>query len=221
MSRIIERCLWLVCLLMLGVFVIGRIGATQAAERTVEAFEQRKQEVRADATLLRAPAPDQSDWSSARIAAFASDAGAGEADAVLRIPALDVAAPIVSGTDEATLNVAVGRVTWSAQVGEAGNLVLAGHRDSFFRRLGQLKEGDRLVVETLDGAWHYEVSGTQIVEPGDVDAVPWTQDRMITLITCYPFYFAGPAPQRFLVFGRPLTDQAYFSSKVFSTGDER
>jgi sortase A len=140
-------------------------------------------------------------WSQGRIEAYREtlDQEAGPALAVLRIPTLDLAVPVLEGTDDFALNRAVGRIEGTSRLGEGGNIGIAGHRDGFFRNLGSVGPGDRILLETLTGIETFIVEATKIVQPDDVDVLAPTAHPTLTLVTCYPFYFVGPAPQRYIV----------------------
>lgn len=117
----------------------------------------------------------------------------------LEIPRIGLSAIVAEGVDAGTLRHAVGHVEASALPGEAGNVVLAGHRDSFFRRLEGVRKGDRVKVTTPGGTFAYEIDSTDIVAPERVDLLEPTAAPTLTLITCYPFNYVGPAPDRFVV----------------------
>jgi len=106
---------------------------------------------------------------------------------------------VLEGTDDWTLNRAVGHIEETAKPGATGNIGIAGHRDGFFRPLQNVRIGDRLEVQTLDGTQVYRIARTWIVEPDDVSVLDPTSMPSVTLVTCYPFYFVGPAPRRFIV----------------------
>jgi sortase A len=147
--------------------------------------------------------PDQTLWDKNRIAAH-RDASKTHGDAplgVLTIPSLELHAPIFDGTSELALNRGIGRIEGTADVGERGNLGLAGHRDGFFRGLKDVEVGDAIDVESLGGTTRYRVSELKIVEPADVYVLAPTDTATLTLVTCYPFYFIGEAPQRYIVKG--------------------
>ena len=156
------------------------------------------------ALQLNAPsavAPDQALWSPERIAAWrkaASDSAPAPLG-VLRIPKLQLAVPILPGTDDRTLDRAVGHVDDTAPPGADGNSAIAGHRDGFFRGLKDIATGDVIELDTLQGKQIYRVERTWVVAPEDVWVLDPTAAPALTLITCYPFYFVGPAPQRFIV----------------------
>jgi sortase A len=104
-----------------------------------------------------------------------------------------------AGSDARTLRLAVGHIGGTAFPGEPGNIGLAAHRDTFFRRLGEIRDDDEVRLVTPDGTFNYRVEGTQIVEPSDVWVLAPTTQPALTLVTCYPFRYVGSAPQRFIV----------------------
>ena len=119
--------------------------------------------------------------------------------AVLAIERLGLEVPVYNGASDFNLNRGVARIKGTAQVNAPGNLGIAGHRDGFFRGLKNLALGDQLVVETLAGAASYRVTSIEIVDPSDVWVLAPTEADTVTLVTCYPFYFVGNAPQRYIV----------------------
>jgi sortase A len=124
---------------------------------------------------------------------------AGEAFARLSIPRLHAVLYVVEGTDTTDLRRGPGHLAGSALPGSSGNCVIAGHRDTHFRLLKNVRQGDRIEIETAAGAFIYRVSGLSIVTSGNTASIGPSQRPVLNLITCYPFYFAGPAPQRYLV----------------------
>jgi LPXTG-site transpeptidase (sortase) family protein len=145
--------------------------------------------------------PDQALWGKSRIAAYTASLNAvlSPATGVLTIPRIDLTVPIFEGTSELVLNRGVGRIEGTAQLGARGNVGIAGHRDGFFRGLKDIGVGDTLELQWLDGAMRFRISELLIVEPTDVYVLDPTEDSTLTLVTCYPFYFVGEAPQRFIV----------------------
>jgi len=119
--------------------------------------------------------------------------------AEVRISRLGIAVPLLDGTDALTLNHAVGHIAGTARPGELGNIGIAGHRDSFFRGLKDVHVGDVIELERRSGTDKYVVDKILIVTPSDVDVLRSRRVPSLTLITCYPFYFIGNAPQRFVV----------------------
>ncbi|HXN22834.1 MAG TPA: class D sortase [Candidatus Dormibacteraeota bacterium] len=123
---------------------------------------------------------------------------------VLEIPRLGISSVVDEGVDNDTLLVAVGHVPGTAFPGEVGNVALAGHRDTFFRELGQLRSGDDIVVTTLGGSYRYRVEATRIVNPSANEVLDASDRPTLTLITCYPFRYIGSAPRRFIVVARQV-----------------
>lgn len=119
--------------------------------------------------------------------------------AVLRIPALSLQAPVFDGTDDFTLNRGVGRIQGTARVGGTGNLGIAGHRDGFFRALKDIRVNDVILLDLGGRTEQYVVKNTRIVSPEDTYVLAPTKTPTLTLVTCFPFYFVGSAPQRYIV----------------------
>jgi sortase A len=144
---------------------------------------------------------DTSLWSEARIKGYEESltADLSAPSALLHIPSIDLTVPVLEGVDEVSLNRGVGRIPGTARVGGQGNLGIAGHRDGYFRRLKDIGPGSRLELETLSGRQTYTVSDIWIVKPSDVHVLKPTEENSITLVTCYPFYFVGHAPERYIV----------------------
>ncbi len=119
----------------------------------------------------------------------------------ITIPRLAISAVIVEGTSETSLRRAVGHIPETALPGEPGNVGLAGHRDTFFRALRSVRRGDVILLATTRGEFRYRVVGTRVVSPRAVEVLdPDPAGReTLTLVTCYPFYFVGAAPSRFIV----------------------
>ena len=146
-------------------------------------------------------APDLELWAEKRIREYRESLLV-EADAplaVMRIDKIGIQVPVYEGTDEFTLNRGVGRIAGTAAVGGAGNLGIAGHRDSFFRGLKDVAIGDGIDLLTVNGNEAYTVSSIEIVDPGDVWVLNPTEEKTLTLVTCYPFYYVGHAPKRYIV----------------------
>jgi sortase A len=123
----------------------------------------------------------------------------GELIGRLRIPRLDVAVMVREGAGESTLRRAVGHIPGTGLPGQIGNVALAGHRDTFFRPLRNIRKDDVIDLETGRGTLHYLVQSTQIVSPSDVGVLKASAGKTLTLVTCYPFYYVGSAPKRFIV----------------------
>ncbi len=103
------------------------------------------------------------------------------------------------GVDDETLDLAVGHVTDTARPGEIGNTVLAGHRDTFFRGLRNIRMDDRIVLVVPPLEYEYRVVSLEVVPPTEISVLDPTENEVLTLVTCHPFNFIGSAPNRFIV----------------------
>jgi sortase A len=117
----------------------------------------------------------------------------------ITIPRLDVSTIVLEGVDAATLRLGAGHIPETAVPGEHGNVGIAAHRDSFFRALKDIRKNDTVRLETLEGTFRYRVDWTRIVTPDATEVLDDTGDAELTLVTCYPFYYVGSAPKRFIV----------------------
>jgi len=150
--------------------------------------------------LVVAPA-DFSLWSNKRISEYKESLTLKTEVplAVLRVPKIKLEAPIFDDTDDLTLNRGVGRIKGTSQIGQIGNIGLAGHRDGFFRGLKDIGPGDVLELSIPGRTDQYTVSKIDIVKPDDTSVLKPTATPTLTLVTCYPFYFFGSAPERYIV----------------------
>ena len=121
------------------------------------------------------------------------------------IPRLGVSMIVAEGTGEATLRRAGGHIRGTALPGRPGNIGIAGHRDTLFRPLRNIREDDLIMLTTLQGEYRYRVVSTKIVSASDVDVLSSDGREILTLVTCHPFYFVGPAPDRFIVRAQRIT----------------
>lgn len=128
--------------------------------------------------------------------------------AILRIPKISLEVPVFNDTDDLTLNRGVGRILGTARVGGSGNLGIAGHRDGFFRGLQSISPGDVLELIRPGHSDRYVVSNICIVAPDDISVLKPTAVPTVTLVTCFPFYFVGHAPKRYIVTA-PLAGTGY------------
>jgi sortase A len=117
----------------------------------------------------------------------------------IEIQRLGVSVVIVEGTDKPTLRRAAGHIVGTAFPGQTGNIGIAAHRDTFFRPLRNIKQDDIITLTTLRGEYRYRVVSTKVVDPYDVAVLDPDGTEILTLVTCYPFYFVGAAPDRFIV----------------------
>lgn len=117
----------------------------------------------------------------------------------IQVPRLALDAMVVQGDSASNLRRAVAHISNSAMPGEWGNVTLAGHRDTFFRPLRDIRAGDQILFKTAVGAFEYRVQSVEIVGPRDTKVLQPFSGRDLTLITCFPFSFVGRAPGRFVV----------------------
>jgi sortase A len=117
----------------------------------------------------------------------------------IEIGTIGLTAMIQEGTDARTLRRGVGHIPGTPLPGQQGNVAITGHRDTFFRPLRKIRKDDEITVTTLNGSYRYRVDSTEVVEPDDTEVLADSDDAVLTLVTCYPFYFVGPAPKRFIV----------------------
>jgi sortase A len=122
----------------------------------------------------------------------------------ISVPRLNLKAIVEEGTDDATLLRAVGHVSGTALPGDPGNFAIAGHRDSFLRALKDVQRNDEIDVETLQGSYRYVVDELSIVDPGNTSVLQPTREKTLTIVTCFPFRYIGPAPRRFIVRARQI-----------------
>jgi sortase A len=117
----------------------------------------------------------------------------------IEIDSIGLSAMILEGTDARTLRLAVGHIPGTALPGQQGNVVITGHRDTYFRELRNIHKDDEIKLTTLGGSYRYWVDSIKVVAPKDTQVLNNSKDAILTLITCYPFYYVGPAPKRFIV----------------------
>ena len=193
---------------LLVVFFQIRSESNRQAEEGLEAFEQAvaqrvlvQDQATGQSLLTTVESPNQELWAANRISEY-RDSIQIEADpplAVMKIENLGIHVPVYNGTDEFNLNRGVGRIKGTARLDEPGNLGIAGHRDGFFRGLKDIEIGETIELQTARGSVNYSVSSITIVDPSDISVLAETDDPTITLVTCYPFYYVGHAPQRYIV----------------------
>ena len=193
---------------LLAVFFQLRSESTRQAEEGLEAFEHAMSQrvlVQDQATgqslLTTVDSPNQELWADKRIAEYRESilVDAEPPLAVMKIENLGIHVPVYNGTDEFNLNRGVGRIKGTARLDEVGNLGIAGHRDGFFRGLKDIEIGETIELQTTRGTVNYSVSSITIVDPSDISVLAETVDPTITLVTCYPFYYVGHAPKRYIV----------------------
>jgi sortase A len=124
----------------------------------------------------------------------------------IEIPQIGLSAMVLEGTDGSTLRLGVGHILGTPLPGEPGNVALAGHRDTFFRDLRNVREQDQIILTTLEGSFHYDVDLVEVVEPENTSVLRDSGSPTLTLVTCFPFYYVGPAPKRFVVQAHLISD---------------
>jgi sortase A len=136
------------------------------------------------------------------------------------VPRLGLATMVVEGDSTRILRRAVGHMPETPLPWESGNVALAGHRDSFFRPLRNIRSGDAITLKTVNGDFQYEVESTEVVPASDVQVLDASSGRTLTLVTCFPFYYVGSAPDRFVVraraVGSPVQPAEHPSTASFS-----
>jgi len=145
----------------------------------------------------------------------------GEVVGQLEIPRLGVFVIVVEGADPGDLKHAVGHITGTSLPGESGNVGIAGNRDTFFRPLRFTQRGDKIALRTLRGTYRYRVISRTLVRPADVQVLNSIGRDTLTLVTCYPFYYVGPAPERFIVRAERLTGNEQSSGRSTGTSTKR
>jgi sortase A len=202
----IELVLLAVGLLLLAVWGGARFHGAVSSKTAIAEFEAAQAENLADSTspsldrTLSSPV-DFRLWSPKRIAAYKVSL-AEKTDlplAILRIPKINLEVPVFNDTDDLTLDRGVGRILGTARVGEPGNLGIAGHRDGFFRGLQSIAQGDVVELVQPRHTDKYVVEDIRIVAPEDTSVLNPKEVPAVTLVTCFPFYFVGHAPKRYIV----------------------
>ena len=199
-----ERLLLLFGFLMLILFAAVHIYTAIYSHAAIRVFwrsQSTSTRVSADSSYRKIAIPDFRFWSQKRIEAYQASLIARVPGplGVLRISAINLEVPVLEGTDDLTLNRAVGHIKGTAAPGETGNVGIAGHRDGFFRGLKDIHPGDTMDLYTEKGNSRYVVEETVIVSPEDVSVLAPRPKGTLTLVTCYPFYFVGTAPLRYVV----------------------
>jgi sortase A len=205
----LQRLLFLVGFALLAFYaaaklhelILSRAGVRHFEDQNSTRLNKRTEEKR----VVQTPTtpPDFVSWSEQRIHQYAESLSKHVASplAVIRIDRVHVEAPVLEGTDNLTLNRGVGHIAGTAFFGENGNVGIAGHRDGFFRGLKDIRVGDRIDLEEPDRIETYVVERLEIVDPENVSVLRSSNKPALTLVTCYPFYFIGVAPRRFIVHG--------------------
>ncbi|HWZ01868.1 MAG TPA: class D sortase [Edaphobacter sp.] len=203
--RSVERILLITGVILLSAYVGVRLYGVIVSRYVVAAFQQKAAagfvSSHADSGPTRPAGVDTSLWSDKRIRAYNESLSHtfGAPLAVLSIPKIHLEVPLFEGTDDVTLDRGAGRIAGTAHPGQAGNLGIAGHRDGFFRGLKDVTTGDEIKLALPAGEATYVVDQITVVTPQDVSVLQPRPIPSITLVTCFPFYFVGSAPERYIV----------------------
>jgi sortase A len=202
--RYLELSIWGVGLALIFLWAGARAWSEHARASGIQAFRD-DQLVGAQLRPSRFTSHvsvDQSLWSRARTAAYANSSIASSMpEAILRIPSIQLEVPVYAGTSELNLNRGAAHIEGTSARVQAGNIGIAGHRDGFFRSLKHIRIGADIYLEVAQKSIRYRVVDLSIVMPSDVQPLAPTEVPSITLVTCYPFYFVGSAPNRYIVRG--------------------
>ena len=192
-SKFLERTSLIAGTTLLAAAGLAWFDGVAHSRSAIEDFERAQERVATPA--------EQHNWSEQRKSEYLSarHKEAGSTLAILRIPSTGTKVAVFDSTGETALNRGAGHVDQTAMPGTTGNIAIAGHRDGFFRGLKDIELGAEIVLTTLDSEQRFRVTETMIVDPLDVSVLDATEQTVVTLITCYPFYFVGPAPDRFIV----------------------
>jgi sortase A len=203
--RTIQIVLMIAGVALLAVFVTARIHravlSRAAVERFKEVEEQRLPEKAVRSFADKQFAFDFSLWSPKRIADYEKSliANVSPPIGILRIVKANLEVPVLDGVDDVSLNRGVGYIPGTAYPGVNGNVGIAGHRDGFFRILKDVGKGDEIELETMERTDIYRIKDIVIVDKKDASVLRPTSLPTLTLVTCYPFYFIGDAPKRYIV----------------------
>lgn len=164
----------------------------------------------------------QAEWEKQAVAATTPGAPKLTAEEMLTrvsIPRINLDAIVLEGATRKQLTKGPAHITDTPLPGETGNAVITGHRDTFFRHIYELQKGDAILVRRNGESFKYEVTGKKIVKPEDVSVLNPTPDAQLTLITCYPTYYIGPAPERLVVFSKLVDHGTETRAESSSSGD--
>ena len=166
-------------------------------------FERALKDAQTSARTIQQPASSplsaQAEADRARAESFGIDGLAGSPLARIEISSIGLAAMIMEGVDGRTLRHALGHIPGTPLPGQQGNVAIAGHRDTFFRGLRNIRKDDEITLTTLNGTYRYRVDSTQVLAPEHTEVLDDSGEAILTLVTCYPFYFVSSAPKRFVV----------------------
>jgi sortase A len=202
-----QRALFAGAILLLGYCGFSLVDAWLFQRRATQDFDRLLRDRRAASELTPQP---ESVAAPKAVPAAVADGLIGR----IEIPRLQLSVVVVEGVDTTALRRAVGHIPGTTMPGEAGNVGLAGHRDTFFRSLKDMKVKDQIQISTVKGSFKYQVVSVKVVAPEDVGVLAPSGENVLTLVTCYPFYFVGPAPKRWIVRAKQVSPLTVTSSDV-------
>ncbi len=186
-----RRLRWIRRLLLIaGVVLLGYVGFTLLDARLFQASAMHTLEAQVQTLKEIGASP------------FRPPVNEGDVLGRIDIPRLGMSFAILQGTNSHTLRLGAGHIEGTPLPGDPGNSGIAGHRDTFFRELRNIRQNDEIQLQTATGLLRYEVDWVKVVDPDEVSVLSPSTDSSLTLVTCYPFYFLGSASQRFIVHAR-------------------
>jgi LPXTG-site transpeptidase (sortase) family protein len=187
----------LVCglLLTFGIAALGYVSYSLLDAKLFQAYQNRE----FDRAMRNSRPPDALTSISVPDARHHLPVEPGSTLGRIEISRLGVSVLVLEGTSGRTLRRGIGHIDGTSFPGDDGSIGLAGHRDTFFRELRNVRTGDEITLATLVGSRTYRVDAIRVVEPSAVDVLNETGESVLTLVTCYPFDFVGPAPKRLIV----------------------
>ena len=192
--RWLEYILWAIGSCALAYSVVVLTDAAVAQARFAQVFTQARESAAHVAAPTGSIKPGENNFPQTTTSLPQSDL-----IGRLEIPRLGVSAIVLEGASSRTLRVALGHIPGTSRPGEPGNIGIAGHRDTFFRPLSRIKTGDEIAFDTMARNYRYRVSSIEVVDPARAVVLGFHRKDELTLVTCYPFSYMGPAPKRFIV----------------------
>lgn len=200
MLRVVEVACWALGIATAAIYLAARADAALSSAAEIARFEQTVDQ------------PNFSMWSASRVKAYRESVAGqtGTVLGVLTIPSVQLKVPVYDDASELHLNRGAALIAGTALPSEGRNTGIAGHRDGFFRSLKDIRTGDVLELQMRDGLYRYRVLAISVVDKSDARLLAATDSAVLTLVTCYPFYFVGHAPRRFVV--RAMLEETYRSA---------
>ncbi len=198
-----DRANWLLScsrsfLLIAGVLALSYCAFALLDARLYQAYQSQRFQQAVDGGSRR-DAPGLGEANPAKPDSIVRPGRRGSPVGRIEISAIGLEAMILEGTDKVTLRRGVGHVAGMPLPGQQGNVAIAGHRDTFFRALRNIRKDHEITLTTLNGSYRYSVDFVKVVQPEETDVLDDSADDVLTLVTCYPFNFVGAAPKRFVV----------------------